>query len=366
MNLSSAGVISGTPTGAGTSSVTIQVKDAANQTAGRTFLLTVEAAEVEDMIRLTAKVSHQNNNAWELQIDASKPGRVQVQSSPDLAQWTPATEVVMSGLRENLTIPALAAETGKVFYRARRLYSGTEQPVNPAPDRLAWIPPGTFLMGSPSTEPGRYYDEGPRTEVTISRGFWMGKHEVTQREYQERMGTNPSSFTGDLDRPVEGVTWHDAVAFCVALTQAEQEAGRLPTGYEYRLPSEAQWEYACRAGTTTRFGFAETGADLAQYAWYSGNSNGMPHAVGRKLPNAWGLYDMHGNVWEWCGDRYATSYPGGTVTDPLGPDSGSSRVNRGGSWYNAAYNCRSALRFNDLPSRRYSDLGFRVALVSIP
>jgi len=245
-----------------------------------------------------------------------------------------------------------------------------------APAGMVWIPPGTFTMGSPPSERGRFYHEGPQTVVTISKGFWLGKYEVTQREYVAVMGTNPSYFTGDLDRPVEQVTWYDAVEYCNRLTARERAAGRLPAGYEYRLPTEAQWEYACRAGTTTRFSFGdalecddECGAcSIAdRYMWWCGNNT--PYGtkrVGQKLPNAWGLYDMHGNVWEWCEDWYSDRLPGGSVTDPTGPSLGSYRVFRGGSWsYNGQY-CRSAVRDYDWPDGTSSGLGFRAALVAVP
>ena len=257
-----------------------------------------------------------------------------------------------------------------MFYRVRG------EPEWTAPAGMVWIPPGTFTMGSPPSERGRFYHEGPQTVVTISKGFWLGKYEVTQREYVAVMGTNPSYFTGDLDRPVEQVTWYDAVEYCNRLTARERAAGRLPAGYEYRLPTEAQWEYACRAGTTTRFSFGDAlecddlcgACSIAdRYMWWCGNNT--PYGtkrVGQKLPNAWGLYDMHGNVWEWCEDWYSDRLPGGSVTDPTGPSLGSYRVFRGGSWsYNGQY-CRSAVRDYDWPDGTSSGLGFRAALVAVP
>ena len=158
------------------------------------------------------------------------------------------------------------------------------------------------------------------------------------------------------------VNWHGAVAFCKWLTQRERAAGRLPAGYEYRLPTEAEWEYACRAGTTTRFHFGDSARALRDYAWYSSNAGGRTHEVGQKKPNQWGLYDMHGNVWEWCHDWYADEYPGGTVTDPSGPQSATDRVYRCGSWYDTARNCRAANRYGRRPGFANIDVGFRVAL----
>ena len=236
---------------------------------------------------------------------------------------------------------------------------------------MIWIEPGTFIMGSPEDELGRWDDEDQH-QVTLTRGYWMGKYEVTQAQYEVIMGTNPSYFKG-ADLPVEQVTWNDATNFCAKLTAIEREAGRLPQGYEYTLPTEAQWEYACRAGTTTTLNSGKNLSDekqcpeMDEVGWYEFNSkyNGdmKTHPVGQKLPNAWGLYDMHGNVWEWCLDWYR-AYPTTAVTDPMGPDTGSHRVNRSGSIADSAYDCRSATR-NGPPDGRYIDAGFRVALAPV-
>jgi formylglycine-generating enzyme required for sulfatase activity len=230
------------------------------------------------------------------------------------------------------------------------------------------IPAGTFLMGSPSGEDDRWSDEGPQTTVTISQSYWMSKYEVTQGQYEEVMGNNPSHFkNAGLNAPVEQVSWNSAVEFCRKLTEREQTAGRLPDGYEYGLPTEAQWEYACRAGTTTRFSFGDDPGynEVGKYAWYSSNSGSTTHPVGEKLENPWGLHDMHGNVWEWCLD-WKGDYPGGNQIDPVGSTTGTVRVNRGGSWnFNARFS-RSADRFRRDPSSTHYDLGFRPALVLVP
>ncbi|MBI4570177.1 MAG: formylglycine-generating enzyme family protein, partial [Planctomycetes bacterium] len=162
--------------------------------------------------------------------------------------------------------------------------------------RLVLRPAGTFLMGSPADETGRWTCEGPQHRVNVS-AFLMGKYEVTQHQWQAVMGSNPSEFTNaGLDAPVETVSWDDCQKFC-------EKAG-------LRLPSEAEWEYACRAGTTTRYSFGDAESALAEYAWHDANSGGTTHPVGQKKPNGWGLYDMHGNVWEWCEDWYHDSYNG--------------------------------------------------------
>lgn len=231
-----------------------------------------------------------------------------------------------------------------------------------------WVPPGEFLMGSPTEESGRDPDESPQTQVLISRGFWMGKCEVTQSEYQQVVGNNPSNETGDANRPVERVSWFDAMEYCKKLTQACETQGKLPEGYAYRLPTEAEWEYACRAGSMTRFSYGEdkSATRLSEYAWFSRNSDSMTHPVGTKQPNKWGLFDMHGNVWEWCIDRWEDSLPGGTITNSVRVAAGRLRVARGGSWLYDAKACRSANRDDYSPWDRCSDIGFRVVLAPVP
>ena len=233
---------------------------------------------------------------------------------------------------------------------------------------MIWIEPGTFIMGSPSDELGRYDDE-VQHEVTLTQGYWLGKYEVTQAQYEAIMGENPSRFKGAY-QPVEQVSWNKATNFCAKLTAIEKEAGRLPEGYEYTLPTEAQWEYACRAGTTTALNSGKNLSDEVQcpemdeVGWYGGNSNERTHPVGQKQPNAWRLYDMHGNVMEWCLDWYG-DYPTSAVIDPTGPDTGENRVLRGGSWLSYAYGCRSAFRGSLIPNYIYYYLGFRVALAPV-
>ncbi|MDA7492917.1 formylglycine-generating enzyme family protein, partial [bacterium] len=194
-------------------------------------------------------------------------------------------------------------------------------------------------------------------EVTLTKPFKMGVHEVTQAQYEQVMGVNPSKYKG-ADNPVDTVSWEDAVEFCRRLSELPTEKA---AGNVYRLPTEAEWEYACRAGTTTRFSFGDDESELGDYAWFSGNGGNTIQPVGSKLPNAWGLYGMHGNVWEWCQDVH-WYYPSGSVTDPSGAASGSHRVRRGGSWRCSAESCRSAHRSRYRPSDRNNYGGFRVSL----
>lgn len=223
---------------------------------------------------------------------------------------------------------------------------------------LIWIGPSTFTMGSPASEPGRGNDETPH-QVTLTKGCWIGKYEVTQGQWESVMGKNPSYFSAlGPNAPVEQVSWGEAMDYCRKLTEQERAAGRLPAGYEYSLPSEAQWECACRAGSAAPCCDIEHPDD---YGWYKDNSDGSTHPVGQKQPNAWGFHDMHGNVWEWCEDKYG-SYPSGAVTDPTGPSRGSERVLRGGCWNFRCVDSRSANRLNFSPEMRIRTLGFRIAL----
>src|SRR2546422_4156253 len=210
-------------------------------------------------------------------------------------------------------------------------------------------------MGSPTNEVDRMDDETQHM-VTLTKGFFMGKYEVTQGEYPSVVGSNLSFFNGvrngtnygtDLSRPVESVSWKDATNYCAQRTQQETVAGLIPAGSQYRLPTEAEWEYVCRAWTSTRFYYGDDPgyANLVDYACYDGNNAGTTQPVGQKLPNASGFYDMAGNVLEWCQDWYGP-YPGGTVTVPQGPRSGANRIIRGGGWYAFPTYCRSAVRFD--------------------
>lgn len=205
------------------------------------------------------------------------------------------------------------------------------------------VPAGNFSMGSSNGES----DEKPVHNVVISRSFEMGKYEVTQEQWELVMGNNPSYFKGDGRLPVEKVSWNDTQQFIRVLNRRSRK-------YTYRLPTEAEWEYACRAGSS-----GDYAGNLDVVAWYSSNSGSKTHVVGGKQPNAWGLYDMHGNVYEWCSDGYEM-YLGGTVTDLSGSNSRLQRVNRGGSWHSPTYDCRAANRGYDSPDSRHDILGFRL------
>jgi formylglycine-generating enzyme required for sulfatase activity len=197
--------------------------------------------------------------------------------------------------------------------------------------------------------------------VTLTHDFWLSQYEVTQGEFERTMGRNPSHFPGDTNRPVEKVSYVDALAYCSTLTKREREAGHLPPDWEYRLPTEAEWEYACRAGTTNLFSFGDSVTNAEQYAWTMENSDSITHPVGQKRPNPWGFYDMHGNVWEWCLDWFAP-YQAGNLSDPVGPAQGKFKVFRGGGWNNAIEFARSANRFMMAPSNGIYFVGFRMAL----
>ena len=240
-------------------------------------------------------------------------------------------------------------------------YSAQSQQIN----EMVRIDGGTFIMGSPSNEQGRTSSEGPQHQVTVS-SFFIAKFPVTQSEYQEIMGRNPSHYIGPM-LPVEQVNWFDAVEYCnrrsvkEGLTPVYTVNGNNVTWNNeadgYRLPTEAEWEYACRAGTQTPF---YNGTSANEAGWHTGNSGNRTHPVGEKQSNAWGLYDMHGNILEWCWD-WLGDYTSEANINPTGPASGISRIYRGGCWSFQANQTRSAYRFGNNPNMRSFLIGFRVA-----
>jgi sulfatase modifying factor 1 len=239
---------------------------------------------------------------------------------------------------------------------------------------MIFCPPGTFTMGSPTSETGLGGDE-TQHQVTLTNGFYLGKYEVTQAQYQTVMNGNsaglnadPSQFKGS-NRPVERASWEDAQIFLTRLNSIEQSAGRLPNGWKYVLPTEAEWEYACRAGTTTAYSWGnDINSSRANYNWDGGSNDGNDSKqtvnIGQFSANPWGFFDMHGNVWEWVSD-WKANYLTGAQTDPEGPASGSARVIRGGSWSNPGTGLRSARRHLHSPSSRNGSIGFRVGFQAV-
>ena len=280
-------------------------------------------------------------------------------------------------MRSSLAATTLLLIMGIFFFEVG-CSSPHEQPVtktltNSIGVKLVMIPKGKFMMGSPKTEKDRREDE-IQVEVKISENFYMGSTEVTQAQWVAVMGKNPSVFQGE-HFPVENIRWAKAVDFCVRLSEMPEEEN---AGRKYRLPTDAEWEYACRAGTTTPFHFGSQlngrQANCNGTASYGTDTKGPylkeTSAVGTYPANAWGLYDMHGNVWEWCSDwvreypRREYAYPAESVTDPSGPAIGSHRVVRGGGLDSDAVSCRSAFRGRLGPLNQIGNLGFRVVMSS--
>jgi formylglycine-generating enzyme required for sulfatase activity len=240
---------------------------------------------------------------------------------------------------------------------------------------MVFLPAGSFVMGSPDTEVDRSTNEGPQTVVTLSRDFWIGKYEVTQDQLLTITGTNNSTVVVGANLPVDFASWAIATNYCAMLTAKEQAAGRLPAGYQYRLPTEAEWEYACRAGTTNAVTFGDGTSLSSMQANFDGNFpyGGAPKwwflnrttLGGAYGTNAWGICDMHGNVSEWCLDYYGP-YAGGSLTDPTGPVTGTTRVIRGGNYASPGQNCRSAKRDGRSQTLRNFGQGFRVVLAHDP
>ncbi len=222
---------------------------------------------------------------------------------------------------------------------------------------MVLIPAGEFMMGSPDSDDDGLKPEKPQHRVRISKPFYLGKYEVTQEQWQSLVERNPSELKSPQN-PVEHVSWEDCQVYLARLN--EKLGGKYG---KFGLPTEAQWEYACRAGSTTRWSFGPSDLVLDEHAWYSSNSDDTTHPVGQKKPNAWGLYDMEGNVWEWCADWYGEDYYGRSPRkDPTGPSSGRGRVVRGGSINNIASNVRSARRLLSRPTNRFNNDGFRVMM----
>ncbi len=284
------------------------------------------------------------------------------------------------GPKTKIPVPTESSQLNGSVIGARGTKAGQARDDNAIKLKLVWCPDGSFTMGSPASEKDRQNDEA-QVQVKLS-GYWLGKYEVTQAQYERIMGKNPSAFSSTGERksdvsgmqtgdfPVETVSWEEALEFCQKFTEQERVAGRLPAGWEYTLPTEAQWEYGCRAESTTPFSFGESLNGIEENCDgtnpYGTSAKGKylkrPTTVGSYPNNRWGLHDMHGNVMEWCRDAYEVKLPGGTDPEVKG---GSQRVPRGGPWLGDASRCRSADRNRNSPGSRYSSLGFRLALSSV-
>ena len=336
------------------------------------------ANEIEAALKAIPKKKPFVAPTFQLAIDAQRThdDSVQPANEQQIAALRKAEEVYQRGMQAALD-SAIAA---KDLTEANRIDDSVTQMQHPIDARDAvsipalsittnsigmtfvTIPAGEFTMGSPQSEPGRRADETLH-RVRLTQLFKMGIHEVTQAHYEHVVGHNPSGFKG-AENPVEKVSWADAVEFCRLLSAlpAEEAAGR-----NYRLPTEAEWEYAYRAGSTTTYSFGNDVSQLDKYAWFDKNSNNTSHPVGLKKPNAWGLYDMHGNVFETCSDFYGSYDLGDSPNvDPQGPPSGSSVDSRGGCWSRNGFESRSAVRGYTVPTdNRHDIIGIRVVLSTV-
>jgi formylglycine-generating enzyme required for sulfatase activity len=330
------------------------------QEAYPNFISSDEAVSSEDLYQMAVKVYRENRDTVvQITVTDFEQKKV-VEQTVTVQNVSPHLLEILQYETDAIARSEIESYLDAVFSNA----GAVVQEVRIAPANMVRINGGTFTMGSPASEPNRGSNE-TQHRVTVS-GFSMGKYEVTQEEYEAVMGNNPSNFKGSK-LPVECVSWYDAVEYCnrqsrkEGLTPAYTINGTNVTWNRsangYRLPTEAEWEYACRAGTTTAY---NTGASISDSTgWYWDNSGRKTHEVGKKPANAWGLYDMHGNVYEWCWDWYG-DYDRGSQMDPAGRSSGSYRVFRGGSWNGKAWGLRSALRYVSSPSVWISTHGFRL------
>lgn len=324
----------------------------------------LQALPREGALRISAMDADSNAVVARVVVDGTEFGQ------------TPCTEKLLIGSHRVLVVAAEGRWQGEVQILEEQVasvvaelgFGGFGGGENTIGISMVRVESGQFLMGSPPYERERDRDEN-RHQVTLTRPFLLGATEVTQQQWRTVMNDNPAAFTG-VDHPVENVTWLDCIEFCNGLSALEQlvpaykvQGSRVtwnPTADGYRLPTEAEWELACRSGSVTRFHGGDRADDLLDVAWYHGNSGGQTQPVGHKAPNAWGLHDMHGNVWEWCWN-WSADYPDRFATDPRGPDSGVGRVIRGGAWDTSARGCRSANHNAAVPQKRTELIGFRVA-----
>jgi formylglycine-generating enzyme required for sulfatase activity len=338
-------------------------------------LCPIEAQAVEAGKPLNVKVTLEDADAWAGKVRYALSGQVPSGAKIDPQSgnftWTPTAGQARG--EHNITV-SVTAPDGRSHQRsfAVTVTTLTFSPKPPSHKEIAidlgagvklkmvLIPPGEFLMGSSDSDKDANVSEKPQHRVQITKPFYLGKYLVTQEQWQTVMGNNPSSYKSPKN-PVEHVSWDDCQQF---LDKLNAKSG--PGGSKFQLPSEVQWEYACRAGSTTRYCFGDDESGLDKYAWYGENAGKRTHPVGEKKPNAWGLYDMHGNVLEWCADWYDREYYAASpADDPTGPTSGSRRVIRGGSWSFLARFCRSAYRVGSPPETRSNNVGLRVSRVPV-
>jgi formylglycine-generating enzyme required for sulfatase activity len=343
----------------------------------------IVAQTVEVGRPLTVAVAVENADVWKgklrYALDPHAPAGAAIDATTGVLTWTPTQaqgpgkyDLVVSvdgpeGQKETTTVAITVTVTRPIPAPTKLLDKEIAVDLGGGVKlEMVLIPAGDFLMGSPDSDKDAMGDERPQHRVRITKPFYLGKYEVTQEQWEEVMGSNPSRFKGPKN-PVEQVSWEDCQVFLKKLSERSRHPhpGPLPEGEgDFQLPTEAQWEYACRAGSVTRYCFGDDESLLGEYAWYDGNSGSKTHPDGEKKPNAWGLYDMHGNVWEWCADWYDSGYYANPrVDDPTGPTSGSNRVLRGGSWFSPARLCRSALRYSLAPGLRLYSLGLRASLI---
>jgi len=322
-----------------------------------------EMSERLERVEVTVAEIMKRAASEQAQADVNEPG-IDLEEQPEAAiPESPVSE------REEQEVPVSAEPQTSPLPAERKPVSQMTIDIGRGVTmEFVWIPPGEFVMGSAASEAGRFDDEGPQHRVRISKGFWMGKYEVTQEQWEAAMGNNPSHFkNAGRNAPVEMVSWEDCQQFLRRLNVRSpvvgSKAGQRGRDVTFSLPTEAEWEYACRAGTTTKYYTGNADADLGRAGWHSGssgNSGNVTHPVGQKEPNSFGLFDMHGNVWEWCRDLYQKNYYARSpLSDPRGPSSGGLHVVRGGAWGNDARHCRSANRRGD-NRPGINDFGLRV------
>lgn len=303
-------------------------------------------------------------------VEGTSNSTYQVERSSDLANWRLFTKFVHPGVAFTIKSPEVDAAQ-HWYYRTLqtngadrvRLYARLSKEESFAD--FVWVPPGEFIMGSPSKEQDRYATEGPQTRCVFTYGYYIQRHEVTRTDWLTVMGFDPSYWRDSMRQPVSDFKYADALEYCRRLTTNYQTSGAIPSDWAFRLPYEAEWERACRAGTTTRFCFGNDleYQEVGDYCWYAANSNLRLQEVGRKLPNAWGIFDMHGNIAEWCLD-WSGSYPGGVVTNWTGPASGTVKMIRGSSYLKGPELTRSARRASLTPVAGHN-YGFRVVLAPV-